>query len=231
MISFSVNAYSFGSVSQGSNRISETNVSFQIDLLNLNNRTLELEPSVEGLEKGNVSFPSNRIIEPSEISENPEGDGWISIEPGRYARPETFRFNVISSPEETGKDNFKFQIEARNPGQGGDSDVNQRVVQVREYSYEIDFPEEEVNPSVDRGFEDFEESEDGPEIIRRENDEENVSKSSTRENVTINTTEFSQTTKTSDNSTSTEPSNEIDSFTMMLSAGIIGSIAYLWMIL
>lgn len=232
IFSVSVNSYSFGTVDQGSTRISDTNVSFRIDLLNLNNRTLELKPSVQGLEKGNVSFPAKRTIKPSKISENPKGSGWITFEPGRYAKPETFRFNVISSKKETGEDNFKFQIQAQTIDQDDGSELNQRVVQVREYSYSIKRPEKETRPSIDRGFEEPEDSDIDPEIIKQENEEEeNSNESQSEGNISINDTDISKATKTSDNSTSTEPSTKVDSVTVILSAGVMASIAYIWMIL
>lgn len=184
------------------------------------------------MEKGNVTFPSDRTIGTSRISENPKGDRWIAIEPGKYAKPETFRFNVISSADETGKDDFKFKIQARIKSDEDNTDLNQKVVQVREYSYNIQFPEQDDRTEVDRGFEDLEDSEDDPRIIRDKHTSQNHSQShQNAKNITINNTEISQATKTSNTSNSTEPSKDIDNVTVILSAGIFGSIAYLWMIL
>jgi hypothetical protein len=232
IFSSAVNAYSFGTVNQGSERVSETNRSFKIDVLNLNNRSLELNPSVEGLEKGNAVFQSDRIIEPSRISENPEGSGWVSIEPGKYAKPETFRFNVISAEYETGEEEFSFQIEARTLSESDSSGLSQRVVHVREYKYSLKLPEDDRRPAVERGFESSEQQKDGPEIIRNdETEDNNSSTNNTGEVIRINHTENSQATKTSNNSTSTRPSKGVNPVTLVLSVGIAGSLAYLWMIL
>lgn len=230
-----MSAYSFGTVNYNSEKVSEGNASFRIDVLNLNNHSLMLNPDVSGLEKGNISFQSDRIIEPSEISRNPEGDGWISIKPGVYAKPETFRFNVISS-DESGEDMFKVALEAVMDLEERSSDVNQKVIQVREYEYEITFPDAEKQAKLDRGFDSAESQENSPEIIRSENDKQDQKSQQSEEDETVSAeiANFSKVTKinsTNSSSASSAQSSGIDMTTVILTAGLAGSIAYLWVIL
>lgn len=225
-LSFNVSGSSFGSVAYQTNKKASLNTTFTLGLINLGDQSLEVSLSGSNMEKGELVLPDKKELPPSKISKNPGGSGWMSLDNGRYAKITEVTFWVISKGE-TGQESFNVQVEASTPREEADLNIEQRVVQTRNYEYQITFPEN--IGSLDREFEEGEER--GTEIVQTANESKEQDQKDQAENETLY---FNDSQKSNVNLSAEKISqnqSQINGMTYILGIGTFASILYLWWVI
>lgn len=223
--------FSFGTFSyQDSKQVTDTNVTFTLGMVNAGNSSVTVRMSASGLENGTGVFPRQSfVLEPSEVSENPRGDGWMAVKAGRYAKVEEVPFRVVM--DDKTDERFQVRAEARLTEGGDGSGIRPEAVQVREHDFSLSYPDDK-RPRVDRGYTggDSEEEDNELRLIRENASEENTTVTESRETEDENrTSNPSKTSKTGGNSTST--GKGIGTTTVVLALGAAGSMIYLWTVI
>ena len=111
---------------------------FRIGLLNFDNYTKEVRIGIDGGNDVLVDQKGDKILlEPSEITENPEGEGWQALEDGLYARPEFLELDVkVNRSSYRGNHSFRIVLTTV-PEKEIEGILSQKVVEQTEHRLTI----------------------------------------------------------------------------------------------
>lgn len=135
LFTFQASATVFGTFPQQIEKNSDS-LSTQIGLgmINAGNSELEIEFSSPESKEYNISLPEKIVLEPSTVTESPEGEGWYYLGNNRYAKYEEFTFDVeISEYRKSNTVHVPLQITANSKNFGGTAPVSR----YREYNYTV----------------------------------------------------------------------------------------------
>lgn len=215
-LSQQVSAQSLGSLTYESDRTARVTAEYELGVFNLGNRSLEIELSSDDFE-GDIDYGENSfVLEPSRISSNPTGSGWISISGNRYVKPRNIKFSVRAQRSQ----DFTVDVRASSPNEEGGSGPS--VVQVQSHSLSY-------TRTSDPTYSGVYESDRDQGIELRKSQEENTGGSQPDREPGNRTAES---IRIPDPSTSeNREKNGISPLTLLLSIGAAGSLYYLWSVL
>lgn len=224
-----VSANSFGTYPvEIEKQTSDLEVEYRMGFVNPSNTTWELEFSSPSSPEYDVEFPENAVIQPGEVTENPESSGWYSLPDGKYASTveKSFRVN-ISRYRLSNRIDIPVTVTARPSGETGRGN---RIVQVRSYRFRAI-----VEPSL-RPQERPEDAEDSWEVRFWDEADTSEPPGETEGNQQTSEepgNESSNSAKTYKASGTDQNTGEegIDRLTYLFIAGIVASVAYIYKVL
>ncbi len=154
VLAVSVSASSFGSfASEDTKTIRDGDASFEIGVFNLGNEPLELQVSSTVLKGGSgirMVHDDSIVIEPSEVTENPSGDGnWFLLDGERYVKVRKIPVRAFVDRERSTSD-FEFRVDMKaSPAEGNSGgDIVQTLSQVRSYRFTVKARSPSTNPQT-----------------------------------------------------------------------------------
>jgi hypothetical protein len=138
---FQVSATVFGTFPQQLEKNSDSlSTEIGLGMINAGNSELKVEFSSLESDEYNISLPDEVVLEPSTVTESPEGEGWYYLGDGRYAKYKAFSFDVeVSQYRKSNTVHVPLQITANSKNFGGTAPVSR----FREYNYTV-----YLNPSL-----------------------------------------------------------------------------------
>lgn len=150
--------YSFSAFQyQDSAETRALNQSFRLGLINPSDQALRVNLSAETPRGMEVDFPDRSfVLEPSKVTEDPEGSGWYSAGDGRYVKIKDRTFYADIS-EQRSRDRLGFSVRVEAVPLSVDAagrEGRQSIVQVREYGYTVEVVGalSLENQTVERGY-------------------------------------------------------------------------------
>lgn len=217
VFSLNVAAQEIGSIVEDSSKETPSDATYSIGIFNLKEEPVIIEMEVQDFE-GDVDYETQNFrLEPSEVSSNPSGSGWISASGGNYVKPEYQKINVVGQQSQ----NFSLEIQARRLPENRNSD-GPTLVQVVSHGLSYQRTSDSIYLS-----EDEQRSDEGLQLQRDEssqeqkNDQGNGSFSQLKGRLSIDSESGEQNQETTG----------IDPLTILLSIGAAGSVLYLWSVL
>jgi hypothetical protein len=138
---FQVSATVFGTFPQQLEKNSDSlSTEIGLGMINAGNSELKVEFSSPESDEYNISLPDEVVLEPSTVTESPEGEGWYYLGDDQYAKYKDFSFDVeISQYRKSNTVHVPLQITANSKNFGGTAPVSR----FREYNYTV-----YLNPSL-----------------------------------------------------------------------------------
>ena len=111
---------------------------FRIGVLNFDNYTKEVRIGINGGNDVLVEQEGQKmLLEPSEVTENPDGGGWQALEDGLYARPEFLELEVkVNRSSYRGNHSFRLVLTTV-PEEEIEGILSQKVVEQTEHRLTI----------------------------------------------------------------------------------------------
>lgn len=214
---------------------SDLELEYRIGFINPSPDPVKVTLSSGDSNEYNLTFSEEEFRIPSGTTDNPSGSGWYYLGDGEYAKIYEKSFQVdVSRYREDNTLTFPVRIEAVSVESSDNGDGSRsKLIQVRNYNYRAKIdpslrPENRPEQDSSSSWRDNFWQEDNSNSQEDFNLEQN--KSSNQEQQNENS---EQTTETTGNSSSQVKSNSEDPLfnttTLMLVAGIIVSLSYIWM--
>ena len=132
---------SLGTLSYKSSKETEKlQTSFKIGLINSENISKEIDLGYTSGEDLEVEFERKSfVLEPSEVTRSPKGEGWVYLGEEKYAKPEKVRFKATISPSSNKRHHsFKVTVTSRSSERTEtEANIKQKILQERELSFNL----------------------------------------------------------------------------------------------
>lgn len=222
-LSLSATAFSFGSYPVEESKFSSSlNTTFSLGLLNPNQDNITVLISTEESTQFNTSLPKTVVIPPSPATTNPEGSGYYYIGDGKYAKITKANFKISTHIyRDSNTIHVPVTVEAF-PQETTGSDVRQLRDHI--FTFNVDpsmtpiDPPTKNNDSTTLNFSESRKEDSNKKTSRKQNN--------SVENTVRNQTNGSKTYKAEENQT--ENQGGLNTTTMILIAGILGSTYYIY---
>ena len=223
LISGQALAQNIGSIAYESEKSGPGSAEYTIGIFNLGDETYQVEMRSRGFE-GTLEFEENPfVLEPSEVSSNPSGEGWYSISGNKYVKPREQKVDVRTDKSQ----NFSVEAVFTNPDQN--SSGGAEVIQI--LSNPLTFHKTGAPGFRNHKSED-EDQNQGLELEKSNNEEKEKNNSQSFSEKTVDRILGSNETYANESVNQEENSeNGFDHLTGLLAAGAAGSILYLWSVI
>ena len=216
LFSLQVAGQEIGSIVEDSSKKVPTEAEYRIGVFNLKDEPVEIEMTAQNFQ-GSVEYEANTfVLEPSRVSSNPSGSGWVSLSGGNYVKPEYQKLSVVGQESQ----DFGLQVQARRLPENRNSE-GPTVVQV--VSHSLSYSRTSDSVYLPSG-----ENEENPDLSLERKQEKKGQESNETDDKTLSGR--LSILQGEDESNQNQEGN-LDLTTILLSLGASGSVLYLWSVL